>query len=246
MSSVCGCMFAAVGATAVYWNRCYEPFAIRRDTAIKSALEKRGLSAKSFNAALLFEGDPLAGAEPIQFRFRPPAGFRPVDIAATQVSARQLRGLGVGERQAVQPLQRVGQAAALEEDGAPRHLGGVRGKDGDHAHAGHYFARAEGFGDVVVGAQLKAAHPVVLLALGDLVAGGRVQVGTSTEQPVQLGVDDPTPSRTRPQRSTASPDCSCRRRPSPARPVVADAARRPMPCGHGGRSAAASRAADAP
>lgn len=31
--------------------------------------------------ALLFPGDPLAGAEPMEFRFRPPEGFRPVDMA---------------------------------------------------------------------------------------------------------------------------------------------------------------------
>ncbi|HYD23221.1 MAG TPA: esterase-like activity of phytase family protein [Croceibacterium sp.] len=31
--------------------------------------------------ALLFPGDPVAGAEPVRFRFRPPRGFRPVDIA---------------------------------------------------------------------------------------------------------------------------------------------------------------------
>jgi len=30
---------------------------------------------------LLFPGDPVAGAEPLAFRFRPPDGFRPVDMA---------------------------------------------------------------------------------------------------------------------------------------------------------------------
>ncbi len=46
---------AEVGAGAVYWNRCYEPFAIARDTRIKTALHARGLTAESGNAALLFE-----------------------------------------------------------------------------------------------------------------------------------------------------------------------------------------------
>ncbi len=46
---------AEVGAGAVFWNRCYEPFAIARDTRIKSALIERGLSVESSNGALLFE-----------------------------------------------------------------------------------------------------------------------------------------------------------------------------------------------
>jgi len=33
------------------------------------------------HAALLFPGDPVAGAEPIRFRYAPPEGYRPVDAA---------------------------------------------------------------------------------------------------------------------------------------------------------------------
>ncbi len=43
------------GAGAVFWNRCYEPFARERDGAMKMALREKGLEARSFNAALLFE-----------------------------------------------------------------------------------------------------------------------------------------------------------------------------------------------
>ncbi|TVP86436.1 MAG: deoxyribodipyrimidine photo-lyase [Thioalkalivibrio sp.] len=43
------------GADAVFWNRLYEPALIRRDTAIKKALRSEGLTATSFNAALLHE-----------------------------------------------------------------------------------------------------------------------------------------------------------------------------------------------
>ena len=46
---------AEVGAVAVFWNRCYEPFAIARDTRIKAALQDRGLIAENSNGALLFE-----------------------------------------------------------------------------------------------------------------------------------------------------------------------------------------------
>jgi deoxyribodipyrimidine photo-lyase len=45
----------ASGATAVYWNRCYEPHAIARDAEIKKTLAACGIDVQSFNAALLFE-----------------------------------------------------------------------------------------------------------------------------------------------------------------------------------------------
>ncbi len=49
---------AKTKATFVTWNRRFEPAAIARDTAVKSALKTRGIEAVSFNGALLFE--PLA------------------------------------------------------------------------------------------------------------------------------------------------------------------------------------------
>lgn len=54
----------ATGASAVFWNRCYEPAVIARDTRVKQALRTRGLRAESFNAALLnepWEIENLAG-----------------------------------------------------------------------------------------------------------------------------------------------------------------------------------------
>lgn len=46
---------AATKASAVYWNRCYEPWRIQRDTDIKSMLDENGITAESYNASLLFE-----------------------------------------------------------------------------------------------------------------------------------------------------------------------------------------------
>jgi len=43
------------GADAVYWNRCYEPHAIERDTEIKADLKANGTDAQSFKASLLYE-----------------------------------------------------------------------------------------------------------------------------------------------------------------------------------------------
>jgi deoxyribodipyrimidine photo-lyase len=43
------------GATGIYWNRCYEPFAQKRDTQLKEALRNTGRNVQSFNAGLLNE-----------------------------------------------------------------------------------------------------------------------------------------------------------------------------------------------
>ena len=44
-----------IGAAAVYWNRCYEPFAVDRDQKLKTALTDAGIAVESFNGALLHE-----------------------------------------------------------------------------------------------------------------------------------------------------------------------------------------------
>ncbi|MGB0134750.1 cryptochrome/photolyase family protein [Dokdonella sp.] len=43
------------GATAVYWNRLYEPAITQRDSLLKQTLTEQGFEARSFNAALLQE-----------------------------------------------------------------------------------------------------------------------------------------------------------------------------------------------
>jgi deoxyribodipyrimidine photo-lyase len=43
------------GASAVYWNRLYEPAAIARDSLIKTTLRETGITVESDNAALLWE-----------------------------------------------------------------------------------------------------------------------------------------------------------------------------------------------
>jgi deoxyribodipyrimidine photo-lyase len=50
-------------ARAVYWNRLHEPAAIRRDTAIKSALQEDGLAVQSHNAALWCEPWQIATSQ---------------------------------------------------------------------------------------------------------------------------------------------------------------------------------------
>ncbi len=48
-------LIGETGARAVFWSRLYDPQAIIRDKAVKSALKEEGTEAESFNAHLLFE-----------------------------------------------------------------------------------------------------------------------------------------------------------------------------------------------
>jgi len=42
-------------ASAVYWNRCYEPWRTTRDSKLKSSLQAQGIKVQSFNGSLLWE-----------------------------------------------------------------------------------------------------------------------------------------------------------------------------------------------
>lgn len=42
-------------ASAVYWNRAYEPYAVTRDTAVKALLKDAGIDAQSFKGTVLIE-----------------------------------------------------------------------------------------------------------------------------------------------------------------------------------------------
>lgn len=44
-----------VGAAEAVWNRCYEPFAVERDSRLKAALADDGIGVRSFNGSLLKE-----------------------------------------------------------------------------------------------------------------------------------------------------------------------------------------------
>lgn len=44
-----------LGASSVYWNRCYEPGARKRDTRIRNALKESGVMVESSNGSLLLE-----------------------------------------------------------------------------------------------------------------------------------------------------------------------------------------------
>ncbi len=48
-------LIAQTGATAIFWNRRYEPAALARDQKIEQTLKKMGLTIETFNASLLAE-----------------------------------------------------------------------------------------------------------------------------------------------------------------------------------------------
>jgi deoxyribodipyrimidine photo-lyase len=65
-------LIAESGAKGVFWNRCYEPFAIERDRRIKVRLKQHGIEVQSGNAALLHEPFSTATAEGAPFRVYSP------------------------------------------------------------------------------------------------------------------------------------------------------------------------------
>jgi len=60
------------GACGVYWNRCYEPSTIRRDSDLKSDLKKAGYEVKSFCSSLLFEPQEVANKQGKPFQVYTP------------------------------------------------------------------------------------------------------------------------------------------------------------------------------
>jgi deoxyribodipyrimidine photo-lyase len=61
-------LVATTGAATIYWNRCYEPAAIERDTRIKQAMRDAGTRVDSHNAALLFEPWTVSNRQGLPFR----------------------------------------------------------------------------------------------------------------------------------------------------------------------------------
>lgn len=60
------------GATAVFWNRRYEPAIIRRDEQVKRKLQRLGKRAESFNGSLLFEPWEISSRDGRPFRVYTP------------------------------------------------------------------------------------------------------------------------------------------------------------------------------
>ena len=50
------CMLASeTGATAIYWNRLYEPAVVERDRRVSAGLQEQGIEVRDHRGALLFD-----------------------------------------------------------------------------------------------------------------------------------------------------------------------------------------------
>ena len=65
-------LFVETGASAVLWNRRYEPAAVARDRDLKAKLRASGLDARSFNGSLLFEPWTIRNSSGEPFRIFTP------------------------------------------------------------------------------------------------------------------------------------------------------------------------------
>lgn len=58
--------------STVYWNRCYQPDTIARDTKIKTALKELGITVKSYNGSLLHEPSTIKNKQGSYFKIFTP------------------------------------------------------------------------------------------------------------------------------------------------------------------------------
>ncbi|NDF12495.1 MAG: deoxyribodipyrimidine photo-lyase [Proteobacteria bacterium] len=77
--SVMNTLVKESGAGAVYWNRCYEPYATVRDATIKENLRADDIAAESYNASLLVEPWEVENAQGNHFKVFTPFWRRAVE-----------------------------------------------------------------------------------------------------------------------------------------------------------------------
>jgi deoxyribodipyrimidine photo-lyase len=141
-------------ASAVYWNRRYEPAAIAHDTRIRSALQAEGVAVHSHNAALWCEPWQLATRQGEPYRVFTPywRSLRPQLQAVEPLPAPRLPGwreLPDGlSLDALGLLPRIAWAGGLAESWRPGEAGARELLDifaddalGDYAHARDLPAR---------------------------------------------------------------------------------------------------------
>ncbi len=89
---VLNAVVAETGADAIYWNRCYDPFAVARDRTLKAELTAAGVTVHSFSGNLLREPWQLTTREGKAFRVFTPfwKALRQCDIPAPLPAPRRL------------------------------------------------------------------------------------------------------------------------------------------------------------
>lgn len=87
-----------ITAHSIVWNRCYEPYAIERDSKLKEHFQGLGINVKSFNANLLFEPWTILNKQGTFFKVFTPfwkhclmqASETPVDSVAVLHSSKMI------------------------------------------------------------------------------------------------------------------------------------------------------------
>ena len=147
-------LIAQSGASAVYWNRLYEPTTIKRDTDLKGALQEGGIAVHSYNAALWCEpwqiatqqGQPYKVFTPYWRNLRPQ--LQPIEpLPPPQVPGWQALPDSL-PIEALDLLPRIDWAAGMRDNWQPGEAGAhelleIFADDaiGDYAHARDLPAR---------------------------------------------------------------------------------------------------------
>ncbi len=149
------------GASGVYWNRCYEPWRIRRDRDIKAALRDQGMVAESHNGSLLFEPQSVTKNDGTPYRvFTPfykkvclegaPPPRQPKRASPVKAFSNAARGIGLealGLLPDIAWYESIAAAWTPGEQGARRRLkkflkdGIVDYKEGRNRPDKHYVSR---------------------------------------------------------------------------------------------------------
>ena len=86
---------AETGATAVFWNRCYEPWRVASDERIFAGLMEQGCAADTFNGSLIAEPQTVLKADGTPYRVFTPyfrAGYQGrSDMIAAPLQAPEIR-----------------------------------------------------------------------------------------------------------------------------------------------------------
>lgn len=80
-------------ASALYWNRRYEPVIVSRDAEIKAARREEGLEVQSFNGALLFEPQTIKNKQGGPFQVFTPYWRHCLSLAVDEPVGRTIKNL---------------------------------------------------------------------------------------------------------------------------------------------------------
>lgn len=79
--------------SSVYWNRCYDPFSIHRDTKIKAALRQDGIIVNTYNSSLLIEPAQIHNSTGGYFKVYTPFKNRILPLLENIIPSKEIRKL---------------------------------------------------------------------------------------------------------------------------------------------------------